>query len=221
MRNEITSEKGFVSYNDGSNSTSIEGREYHEAPFDQRWDDLYAAIDNGTGPAQLTYEGYRDTGFYMRFFRHNQDDAIFMRYQMSHQWDPTTAVSPHMHCVPMASGSGVVKMNYAYSWSMVNGALSGAAGWVSGTVSSSYTPADQYNQRIISFGLISPPATARESAILVFKVERLGASDATDTYQTSKPDGTAAANLAVLFFDVHYQKIKAGTVTQYPEAPTV
>lgn len=221
MRVSIDSDRGVVSTRDGS-GVSIEGRDHHEAPFDQRWDDLYAFLDNGTGPAQLTYEGYRDTGFYMRFFRHNQDDAIFMRYQMPHGWDPTTSVAPHMHLIPMASGSGVVEFNYVYSWTRVNtGTLPAASGWISGSVSASYTPSDQYMQKILAFGMISPPSGAHESAVLVFKVERLGATNPNDTYQTGKDHGTAAANVGVLFFDLHYQKIKAGTVSQYPESINV
>jgi hypothetical protein len=218
MRTTITSRQGVVVERQ-QDGVFIEGREYHEAPFDQRWTDLYAYIDEGTGPAALTYEGYRDTGFFMRFFRHNQDDNIFMRYQMPHGWDTTTDVHPHMHLIPMASGSGVVKMNYAYTWVLVNtGSFPGASGWVSGSVTATYTPSEQYMQKILDFGQISPPANAHESAVLVFKVERPGASDASDTYQTSKDHGTTAANVGVMFFDLHYQQSKAGTPTQAPES---
>lgn len=217
MKTSIDSSRGVVTEKDG-NGFSIEGREYHEAPFDERWTDLYAFIDNGTGPAQLTYEGYRDTGFFMRFFRSNQNDSIFMRYQMPHGWDPSTTVYPHMHMIPMASGSGVIKFNYAYSWTLVNnGTLPAAVGWTSGSVSSSFTPDHQYQQRIMSFGAITAPSGSHESAVLVFKVVRPGASDATDTYDTTKDHGTASANVGVLFFDLHYQMIKAGTVTPFPE----
>lgn len=215
MRTSIDSSRGVVTSKDGD-GFSIEGRDHTEAPFGDRWDDLYAHIDEGTGPAALTYEAYRDTGFFMRFFRHNQDDNIFMTYQMSHQWDPTTGVTPHMHCFPMAAGSGVVKFNYAYSWINVGSTLPAAAGWVSGSVSASFDPSMQYMQKIVSFGTIMP-SDQRESSILVFKVERPGSSDAADTYTASKDHGTAAANLGVIFFDLHYQKIKAGTITPFPE----
>ena len=197
---------------------SIEGKEYHKAPFDERWDDLSAVISEGTGAAALTYEAYRDTGFFMRFFRHNQDDNIFMTYQMLHSWDPLTAVSPHMHYIPAASGSGVLKFSYSYSWLLVNsGTLGAGASWITGSVSASLDPSMQYMQKIMSFGTIVPPTNAVESIVLVFKVERPGASDAADTYSTSKDHGTAAANVGILYFDLHYQKEKAGTVTPFPE----
>lgn len=216
MKTSIDSSTGVVTTESG-NGITLEGQDYCEAPFDKRWDDLYAVIDEGTGQAALTYEAYRDTGFYMKFFRHSQDDNIFMRYQMTHQWDPTSAVQPHVHLIPMSSGSGVVKFDYAYSWCNVNGVLPSASGWVSGSVSASYTPADQYKQKVIGFGTLTPPSGSHESAMLIFKVERPGSSDTSDTYSTAKDHGTASANVAILFFDLHFQKSKAGTKTPFPE----
>ncbi len=217
MRTIISNDKGLDIQADGDGFV-VAGRDFRNAVFEDRWDDLIAFIDQGTGPAALTYEGYRDTGYFMRFFRHNQDDNIFMTYQMPHTWDNTTSIRPHMHLIPMASGSGDVKMDYVYSWSIVgSGTLPAAAGWISGSVTASYTPADQYVQRVMSFGTIVPPANAGDSSILVFKVERPGSSDAADTYQTNKTGGTTSANVGVLFFDLHYQKIKAGSVTEHPE----
>lgn len=215
MRVSITSGQGVIESSDGSGVT-IEGREYHEAPFDDRWDDLIAVIDEGTGPAQLTYEAYRNTGFFMRFFRHNQNDNVFMTYQMSHQWDPTTAVSLHAHIVPMASGSGNAKFDFAYSWINVGSELPSSTGWTSGSVTFAATPDMQYKQKILSIASVTP-TSQEESSILVLKVERPGSSDVTDTYSASKDHGTAAANIGVLSFDLHYQKSKAGTISPYPE----
>lgn len=79
MKISIDSSTGVVTTESG-NGVTLEGKDYTEAPFDKRWDDLYAVIDEGTGQAALTYEAYRDTGFYMKFFRHSQDDNIFMHY---------------------------------------------------------------------------------------------------------------------------------------------
>jgi len=217
MKTVINNTQGVVSFIEG-NGFEIEGKEYHEAAFDQRWDDLYAYIDQGTGPAQLTYEAYRNTGFYMRFFRHNQDDAIFMTYQLPHMWDVGTAVYPHMHYIAMASGSGNVVFDYAYSWVNVHSVLPAANGWISGSVSASLNPSHQYQQSALTFGEMLPDGN-HESSIIVFKVERRGSTNASDTYSASKDHGTAAANVGVLFFDLHYQKIKAGTVTQFPEGP--
>lgn len=217
MKTIIDSTSGLVVDAQGS-GLSIEGREYHEAPFDERWDDLIAVISEGGGAAALTYEAYRDTGFFMDFFRHNQNDNIFMRYQMPHGWDPTTSVRPHMHYIPMASGSGDAKFNYSYSWIGVDsGTLGPGSTWTTGSITVSLSSSMQYMQKIVDFGTVVPPAGAVESFVLVFKVERPGGTDAADTYQTSKDHGTASANIALLFFDLHYQKNKAGTVVPFPE----
>ncbi len=217
MKTVINDAEGVVTTKNGS-GLFFNDKEYHEAPFDNRWDDLYAFIDEGTGPAALTYEQYRDTGFFMRFFRHNQNDNIFMTYQMPHAWNNETDVYPHAHVIPMAAGSGTVIFDYAYCWSQVNsGTFAAGSGWTSGSVSSSYSTDDQYVQRIITLGAVPPLSTAHESDILVIKIERPGSTDDTDTYVTGKDHQTAAANLGILFFDLHYRKIKAGTITQAPE----
>lgn len=215
MRVSITSQLGLVQHS-SDNGITIEGKDYHEAPFDDRWDDLIAVIDEGTGPAQLTYEAFRDIGFFMRFFRHNQSDSVFMTYQLPHQWNSTTSVSVHAHVIPMASGSGNAKFDFAYSWINVGSEFPAASGWISGSVTASFTPVNQYKQGIISFGNFAP-VNQRESSIMIFKVERPG-SDVLDTYSTNKDHGTAAANIGVLSFDMHYQKSKAGTITPYPES---
>lgn len=67
MKTTINNKNGIIVTN-GENGIVLEGRDFRESPFDDRWDDLYANIDEGVGPAALTYEAYRDTGFYMRFF---------------------------------------------------------------------------------------------------------------------------------------------------------
>jgi len=213
MKTKINNQ-GCVSTGNGE-GFEIYGFDHKQAPFNNLWDDLYAVINEGTGPAALTYEGYRDTGFFMRFFRHNQEDQIFMSYQMPHQWNGSS-VYPHMHTIPTVSGSGQVELEYSYAWTIMNsGTLPAGSGWVTGSVSASYTPDDQYQQKIISFGEVIPPAGAGDSAILVLKVARPIAGS--DTYSGSKDHGTAAANLGILFFDLHYQKIKAGSVVPYPQ----
>lgn len=217
VKTSITIGKGVTI--SGGSAIEIEGKDYHEAPFDDRWDDLVGVIHEGTGGSALTYQEYRDTGFFMRFFRHNQDDKLFVTYQMPHEWNHG-AVTPHMHVVPMASGSGNVRMDFVYTWTHVGGALSGSAGWTTGSIDTTYTPADQYQQKIIALGTVTPPAASSiDSAIFVVKMERnaAGGDGGSDTYTTNKDHGTGAANLGLLSFDLHYQKEKAGSVSQYPE----
>jgi hypothetical protein len=49
---------------------------------------------------------------------------------------------------------------------------------------------------------------------LLVEIARPGASDALDTYETAKDHGTAAANLGLLYVDVHFQPRKLGTETE-------
>ncbi len=173
MKTSITSHQGLVTDQSGD-GIMIEGRDHHEAPFDLRWDDLSAVISEGTGPASLTYEAYRDTGFFMRFFRHNQNDSIFMTYQLPHGWDPSTAVRPHMHALPAAAGSGTVNFNYSYSWLGVNsGTLGNGSSWTTGSISLSIETTDQYKQKIVSFGSITPPSGASESICYFLKLREI------------------------------------------------
>jgi len=211
MKTFIDSEKG-VHTHANDKGISLEGKDYHEAPFDDRWDDLRAVISEGSGPAALTFEQYRDTDFFMRFFRHNQQDKIYMTYQMPHGWNTSKEVRPHMHFIPMSSGSGIASFNYAYTWANINEEFSNSTGWISGSVQRNLAPSNQYIHSVISFVSIQPPQSAKASSILIFKVER---NQQDDTYETSKDHGTAAANVAILEFDLHYQQLSAGTETEF------
>lgn len=207
MKTYIDSQKGVHTHRD-ADGVFVEGKDHREAPFDNRWDDLRAVISEGTGPAALTYEQYRDTGFYMRFFRHNQADSIFMTYQMPHGWNTTTEVRPHMHMIPMGNAAGSASFDFSFTWANLDEMFSGSTGWTSGSATFPLSAIDQYSHKKINFGAILPNANAKPSTILVFKVER---NSSVDTYESAKDHGTASANIAILEFDLHYQQLKAGT----------
>jgi hypothetical protein len=210
MKTLIDSQKGVHTYlND--NGISLEGKDYREAPFDNRWDDLRAMLAEGTGPAALTYEQYRDTGFFMRFFRHNQPDTIFMTYQMPHGWNKND-VRPHMHFIPMSNSPGTASFSYSYTWANINQEFASSVGWTTGSVGVSISSDDQYKHRVIGFANITPPEGSGASSILIFKTQRVPASD---TYTGSKDHGIASANIAILEFDMHYQKLAAGTESEF------
>ena len=179
-----------------------------------KWNDIQGPVQEGTGASALTIEAYRDTPFRMYFTQHNQADQLHFTYQMSHDWDGT-AVKPHMHIIPMSSGSGLIHFAGQYAWVQVNGAaLPANASWTPFTGSLSVTPADQYIERIISFGEVQPLANPKASDILCIEVERV---PATDTYETSKSPGTAAANVAIVSVDCHYRIGKLGTTNEFGE----
>lgn len=191
---------------------NITGKQY---PFKDLWDDLLGSISDGNlgkGSAALTSEEYRDTGFLMFFLRHNQDDTINIVYQMPHMWDATTAVRPHMHIIPMAAGAGNLYIEYQYAWAPFDIVLGAIASWTTGSVTVPITLADQYKHRLISIGNITPPAEAGPSTMLLFKTTRAG-TNPLDTYSTNKTGGTPSANVGILYLDLHYQKVRAGTET--------
>lgn len=215
MKTDIGS-RGVVSQQ-GSDEVTVFNVPFDKKPFNGRWEDLFAEIHEATGQGALTYEQFRDTGFFMRFFRHNQNDKIFMVYQMRHGWS-VSEVRPHMHWIPMASGSGDVVFEYNYCWACTFDPIPAATHWITGSVTSSLTPPDQYRHQVVTFGSIAPPSSSAgmgTSAMLFVAVSRPAKDSAADTYTTSKDHGTAAANAAILYFDMHYQRDYAGSIDEY------
>jgi hypothetical protein len=223
MKIDINTTTGFYAeqtYDAQNDVVNVQGLNIKNYVFDDSWDDMQGVIHGaeGTGKSGLTYEGYRDTGFNLDFFRHDQDDELNMVYQMSHMWNTTTAVWPHIHVIPMSSGSGDVYFEYSYAWVPRGEILPLSSSWTVGHSTVSFTADDRFKHSIVSFNSgISPPATAGASTMFLIKMKRLG-THPSDTYSTGKDAGgglTAAANLAILAADLHYQKIQAGTNTQF------
>lgn len=183
--------------------------------FSDRWDDLFAQMQEGSGSAALTHEAYRDTGFPMSFFRHNQDDRINMVYQMSHGWD-ATEVRPHIHCIPMAAANGDVVFECKHVWAKTNELIPANSQWTTSAVTASFVVADQYKHKIVSFPTVAASSASNmgSSAMLFYSVTRTGLG-AGDTYTGSKDHGAAAANLGVIYFDCHARKDNAGTVSEF------
>lgn len=214
MKTIINSKLGVKIIRD-ENGVEIEGLSDGSLVFGNKWDDLYAVIEEGKAVAELISEDYRDTGFRMKFFTSNQDKSIYMTYQMPHGWDYTTSVRPHMHYIPMANVTGDVLFTYEYAYVNVNQQLPAIADWTQGTSLVTIPGTDTFKHKVVSFGTITLP-NAGPSTILVFKVSRLG-TDPSDTYNGAKQGGgTNQANLGILFFDLHYQKKSAGTDEEFP-----
>lgn len=199
------------------NEILIDGVDGKQYPFKDLYDDLQGAIGDGNlakGSAALTLEGFRDTEFPMYFMRHDQDDVITITYQMPHTWDTTTSVWPHIHYVPMAAASGNVYFSFSYVW-VPRGELAPAlASWTTGDKTIAIAAGDQFKHLAAGFATIAPPASAGASTMLLMKFTRLG-DNILDTYDTDKTGGTAAANFGILYLDLHYQKVRAGTTSQF------
>lgn len=186
--------------------------------IDPVWDDIQGSIALATGVSALTLEVYRDTPSLLYHFRHNQDDALTFVYQIPHGWNPTTSVKPHIHWIPCAdpAAAEVVRFSGQYAWTNPSTALPANASWTTFAVSATVNPGDVFKEKITALATVAPPSGFKESAILVVYLMRPGATDAADTYTTGKGTGTAAANVALLSSDTHYQKNKTGTFAEFP-----
>lgn len=180
------------------------------------WTDLRFQPSTGnTNQTDWTYETYRDTAQAKYFVRHDQNNYINFDFQMPHEW-AGTAVRFHGHTIPMAD-PGVAQNAYwsgAHHFGGVGDELPELSGWTQWTATQTVQPTtDVYKRAIVSFQTITPPASPGNSDILSIRVARLG-DDASDTYTTSKTNyggQTAAANLCIESFDVHYQRLATGS----------
>lgn len=181
--------------------------------FENRWDDIFGTFDQGSAASALTTENFRNTSMLMMFMRSDQNDSLTMHYQMSHQWNSTTAIRPHIHVIPCGApvGTEIALFGYQACWVPLGSVIPAGNGWITGSVELQVSASMQYVNTKFSLGTFSPPANASHSTEFIIKVMRSGSS-AADTYTTAKDHGTGAANLGVIHMDVHYQKIAAGSV---------
>lgn len=189
--------------------------------FNDQWEDLQGpVVQANQGTSLLTKEQYRDTPMLAWFMQHNQNDAVYYTYQLRHAWKLHSSVSLHCHVTPMSTWvPGVASKNVyweiSYFWSTTGLEIPVATSWTTVNVTSVIYPTDQFKNKIYNLVTISPPATAKESSLILVKITRLGSS-INDTYTDDKVGGTGAANLAVWDFDVHYQLDKPGTIEMLP-----
>ncbi len=180
-----------------------------EWTVEPHWDDLIGTESQGSAGAALTYAAFRDTPLKLFSFRNSQNDELHLRFQLLHAWDPETSVKFHVHTVPLTdpSGAEVVRFEGQYVWSLAGDEIPANSGWTAFTKDFELSPGDVNVQRVVGLFTATPPADAHESAILLIYVKRAG-SDSADTY---------GGNLAILSLDVHFQRVKIGTLLEHPE----
>lgn len=187
------------------------------APIDAGYDDVQGTVDQAAASAALTYETYRDTPLSLYWMRHDQNDAMSLRFQMRHGWD-FSAVEPHFHVLCAGPSDGVLVLDGYYAWTHISGSpvLGPLSAWTPFRVTASLTAAMQWTERGISLGLITPPDPAKvNSANLWMFVRRPGAADPADTYQGTKPTGTGAANIGIVNIDAHVRVYRFGSANLY------
>jgi hypothetical protein len=179
--------------------------------------DLVGDVNSAANVGGLTTEAYRDTPFLRPWFSRSADKSLSLSWQMPHDWQVTSPVEPHLHCVGVSPTTGNVRLTGKYTWAR-NGtlALNSWASWTTFDVTVEITAADQYYGKILSLGQITAPAGAQyPSAFLHIYVTRPGQSDALDTYDGSNPTGTAALNLMLEGVDCHVMRTGLGTAGLY------
>lgn len=180
------------------------------------WDDIQGRITLGDAVANPTYEAYRDTPWKTYFLRHDQADEMHFALQMTHAWDPTTAVKFHVHVIPMVNPTTpqVIALTGQYSWASFGVETPADADWTDFVGTLTVGTSDAFTEGFVACFTATPPAGVHESAILLVYLKR--DAGGADTYTTSKVGGTAAANVAILSADAHYQKNKDGTSVEIP-----
>jgi len=189
-----------------------------------RIDDLQGNALAAAGAAGLTVEYYRGTtaaDFRMAFMANNATDIMYFTFQMSHRKKIGAPInSVHIHCIPMGDPASplVVRFLTSYYWLPgVGEELPAMAGWTQDVESLlTVSPGDVFKEKIQ--GLvenIASPDGESYSSILCVKLARTGGSGG-DTYNTNKSGGgTNAANLGVLYVDVHFPADRDGSVTEF------
>lgn len=182
------------------------------------WDDVQGPVGQAGGAAALTFEAYSTTNYNMYFMRHDQNDTLYLEYQMPHSWDKTQ-VRPHIHLIPMVSpvANQNIYFEGEYAW-MQAGKTAPVAPWTAFNATFTVTPTMGLENHVVSLAVVQPAADAQESDILLVWVRRAGLN-VLDTYTTTKPGGgTGAANVAVVSIDCHFRKDKSGTEQEFPGA---
>jgi len=189
--------------------------------FNDQWNDLIGSVEDAQGIAALTRESYRDgsndSGFLMRFFRHDQNDELQITFQLNHSVRNSEARF-HLHTIPMVAPSVSPQNTYwSYYWTIasVGGALPrNLASWSSGNLEIPVATGDEFKHQVFSIFNATIPPTASSSAFLFVRIIRSG-TNPLDTYNTNKAAGTGAANLAIIGLDVHVQLYRPGTVGEF------
>jgi len=191
-----------------------------QLPIRPGYTDVFCDVEQAAATGALTRENYRDTGVPLYWWHRSQDDTMYVKQQMPHDWD-LGAVEPHLHLIPAGGTTGNAVFSGAVAWSRIGAlGLPILSGWTPFSVTvalSSVTANGEWLPTAVSLGSFTPPAAAQgPSAFLHVRVTRPGSSNALDTYDGDKPGaGTAAANIALEGLDYHVRLTGLNTAGLY------
>lgn len=170
------------------------------------WDDLRFP-SQGINPVGLAAPATLDQ-YGGLSFSGTVDNAIAGVAQLPHAWKPASIVRPHIHLrFPTANAGKNTRWRFDYDIASVNGDFTNNHGTLTTLATITVANPNNVKKHVIgSFGDLSMSGF-KESCIIHWMVFRLANSDAAD-------DDTNAAVL--LEFDIHWQRVKGGTVAEYP-----
>ena len=178
--------------------------------FLYRWDDLRFPAD-GINPPGAASDPTRSTTTGLLEFSGIADNVIAGVAQMPHAWAAGTPVHPHLHLRFTTSTAGAVNTRWLFEYDIanVNDDFVNASGTYT-TLSTMTVPnPHNVNKHVIAAWPALDMAGKRESAVILWRISRLAASDPLDD------DGAACE---MLEFDIHHQINKWGTIVEYPGA---
>lgn len=176
-------------------------------PTDSRWEDLRFP-SSGFNPAGSTSAPTPDTTTGLLSFAGNADNVIGGIAQMPHAWLPGSDVRPHVHLIAPTPDAGSSRWKFEYNIANNNSPFQLTYGSYT-TLDTITVPNPSSGSTLLlprGFGRI-PMTGFRESACILWRITRLASSDALD-------NDTTAWILAE--FDIHFQVVKLGTMTEIP-----
>jgi len=155
----------WIKFNAGNTALDIE-------------DDLRVPLDKGSASASLEYFA-GSTGPQIWVFRNNEGvEAMSFTLQLPHNWKDGTTISPHIHWIPRATGTGNVQWNLDYTWANLNTGIFSAVTTISGIATGPFTT----NQHLLADIGTGIDATGKTySSVLICRIWR-NSSLAGDTY---------------------------------------
>ena len=162
----------------------------------------------------LKIEEYKN-GFLLPFLQHNQDDTFYMRFQIPHGWN-FGEIRPHIHLIPCAElGLNVTRsidLGYQVGW--VHKESLWPITWQTGSLIYQISGSMFDMHKFVVLCTVNNDLNSNHSDILLMKIVRSGSSSPNDTYTESKSGGTLAANVALLYADLHLKINKNGTLNE-------
>lgn len=178
------------------------------AVFGLEWDDLTTEAYGINLPGASADPG-RDTATGMLNFSGTVDNVIAGSWQMSHQWAGSTLapiVRPHLHLMFPNSVSADTRWKFEANIGSPNADFDHTYG--SYTTIATITVANPENVKrhvLAGFGDLGLTGRAA-STVIMWRISRLANSDGADTQTTT---------CSLVSLDLHYQKSRAGTETEY------